>query len=358
MSNWARVVNTTTSKFMRDEETNVLRERKLLALLQSRGRVTFNHGGKDMDWKVRYRRAPAQGYADGDTLQFSRQNRRKTATLEWRGYTAQDSISAMEEAQNKGDEAIIRFAMNMGSELIEDITENFCDELYVDGNASGNTKRIHGLESCLSNSGAYSGGYIGTPSDSYAGLDCTLGTYGGSWSGTTWPTGTGDYHYDFWSPLIVDYTDTLWTASTKTWPNTCREALRFGIIKSRRNKSKKGALDLILLDNELFRQFEDKVESNERIVVQRGGKGGLVDLGFNDTITYDGVEMTFEYGVPASTGYGLSIGTMELLSLNDRLFKVMGPDEDLASLSKRFAIVFFGNLKLNPRGLIKFINVT
>lgn len=363
---WARLINTTTQEYLRGEEVNVIRNRKLLAMMESRGRITFNHGGTFLDWKVRYRRAPIQGYADGDTLTFSRQNRWKTAQLDYRGYTVQDSITLLEELQNKGDAAIVKYAGELAGLLVEEITENFGDELYVDGTASGNTKRIHGIESFMSTSAAASAGFVGLPNATFAGLVCTLGNYGGSWSTnassqTDWPTGSGDYHYDFWSPLVIDYTNTSWAASTKTWPNTCREALRYGIIKGRRNKSKLGMLDLILLENELYRNFEDKVESNERLVVNRGQtspKGGLTALGFGDTLNYDGCDVSYEYGVPSGNGYGFTMGAMELCCLQDKLFVVRGPDDDISGLSKRLVITFFGNVKWNPRNFVKWVKIS
>jgi hypothetical protein len=365
----ARLIHTTIADYLREEEVNVLRNRILLNYLESKGRVIFNESGLFMDWKLRFRRAPLQGYADGDTLTFSRQNRHKTAQLDWRGYTVQDSFGVMEELMNRGDAAIIKFASDKGGMLVDDITEGFGDEFYIDGNATGNTKRIHGMESFLGYSGPAAAGYIASPSDSYAGLNTDLGSYGGAWSvnGSSqveWPNGTGDYHYDFFSPLIVDYTDTAWAASTKTWPNTCREALRYGIIKSRKNKSRRSMLDLILLENEMFRQFKDKVEANERINVTRGNSqasssGSKQAIGFPDMFNYDGVDIGFEYGLPTNFGYGFPTSDMALMCLQDRLFVVRGPDMDISGLANRVVVTFFGNLKFaSPRNTVAWKNVT
>lgn len=373
---WSRVVNTTIHDFIREEEVNILRNRKLLALLQSKGRISMKHSGDFMDWKIRYKRAPMQGYADSDTLTFSRRDRWKTAQLDWRGYAATDSMTKMEREKNKDTEAIIKVYSQIGQSLMDDMQDQFGDEMYVDGNASGNSKKIHGLESWFSTSAAGTKYPIGRPSDTYAGLVCTLGNYGGTWTttGTTttdtdWPTGTGDAHYDFWSPLIVDYTSGIstsssagtvgWAASTKTWPNTCREAIRFGVIKGRKNKSRKGMLDLVLLNDELFRLFEDKIEAGERVIVHRGDKkGGMYSLGFEDVINYEGVDITYEYGLGTNVGYGISTDYLELKSLQDSLFVPEGPDFDIASQSYRFSIDFMGNLEANPRYMVKWLNVT
>ena len=362
-ADWTRLVNTTIHKYLKKVEVNVLRNRKLLALMESKGRIEFNGSGDLVDWKVQYKQTPFQGFAGGDTLTFPQRDYWKTAQLAWRGYASTDMQYEEEQLKNRSAEAIVKIYSELTDMMLRSITEQFGDEFYVDGNASGNEKRIHGLESFFGVSGAATNGYIATPSDTYAGLSTALGNYGGTWSTSggndEWPSGTGDSHYDFWSPLIVDYTDTAWSASTKTWPNTCREALRYGIVKGKKNKSLDGMLDLILLNDELFRQFEDKVDANERIVIKRGDKkGGLYSLGFEDVINFDGVDVTYEYGVPSTVGYGLATPQMTLRCLYPQLFKPRGPDFDIATYSYRFAIAFFGNLTCNPRHFVKFDNVT
>lgn len=363
MAEWSRIVNTTTHKFIREVEVNIVRNRKVLALMQSKGRISFNHSGDLMDWKVKFKRAAMQGYADSDTLTFGRKDRTKTAQLDWRGYASTDSMTKLERLKNKNTEAIVKVYSEIATSLMDDMDDQFGDEIYIDGNAAGNSKRIHGLESFFGVSGAAASGYIASPSDSYAGLSTALGNYGGNWSmsgaNSLWPTGTGDAHYDFWSPLVVDYTDTAWAATTKTWPNTCKEALRFGIIKGKKNKSKKGMLDLNLINDELYRQFLGALDANERQMVTRGdSKDGLYALGFTDVVNFDGVDTTYEYGVPENIGYGMSINNMELCSLQGQLFVPEGPDFDIAAQSYRFSIDYFGNMRCNPRYQTKYQNVT
>lgn len=359
---WLRVATTTIADYIREEEVNVLRNRKLPAMLKERGRITFNHSGTEMDWKVRWKRAPITGYADGDTLSFARKDRHKPATLGWRGYSATDSVTKFEQLQNRGKEAIINIFSTTAKMLMEDMEEHFAEEFYVDGNAAGNSKKLHGLESFLGNGGAAAAGYIATPSDTYAGLSTSLGNYGGSWatngsSQVTWPVGTGDAHYDFWSPLIVNYTSTAWSATTKTWPNTCVEALRFGITHAAKNKSKRGQVDMYLLDPQLYFQFKQAHESKQQINVNRGQAAGLVALGFTDVMNFDGVDVTSEYGVPANVAYGIALGAMELCSMQDRLFVPDGPDMEISTKSYRFSIDMMGNLKCNPRNFVKLIGL-
>jgi hypothetical protein len=359
MAEWSRIVNTTIHKYIREVEVNVLRNRKLLALLKEKGRITFNHSGDLMDWKVRYKRVPMIGYADMDTLTFSRKDRWKTAQLDWRGYAATDAMTKRERLINKGVEAIVKVYSEISTNLMEDMEDQFHDELFIDGNATGNSKRIHGIESFLGDTASEAtAAPIYPPSDTYAGLVTTLGNYGGNWStvssNVNWPNGQGDAHYDFWSPLIVRYTSSTWSASTDTWPNTCREVLRYAIHHGNRNKSKRGMMDISFIDREMFRQLCDKVEANERLVVTRGEDLGLWKLGFRDVINFDGIDVTTEFSIPTGLGYGLCTDAMELCSLQSQLFVPEGPDFDPATQTWRFSIDFFGNLKVSsPRNFFK-----
>lgn len=371
MADWVGIAETTIREYIRDVENDVMRNRKILALLQSRGRVTFNHSGTEMEWKIRYKRAIPKGYADMDTQSFPRRNRHKTATLGYRGYSLAESISKLDKLKNRGIPAIVKILETKVTSMAEDMEEFMGDEFYIDGNATGNGKRIHGIESFLGAGSASTYQPIALPNDSYAGLNTNLGSYGGSWTdgagtGTTstdsaskWPTGTGNTEFDFFSPLLVDYTSSQWAATTKTWPNTCLEAMRFGIIKSMKNKSVRGRLDAISLNDELYRQFVENLSTKERITIVQGGnqKGNtLTGLGFSDVVNFEGCEVTFEYGMPVLTGYGWNIDQMEFRSMQDRLFVSEGPFENEVDKTVRFSIDFFGNLVFRPRYFAKFKN--
>ncbi len=358
MAEWTRVVHTTIHKFLRETEIGVVRNRKLLAMLQSKGRITFGHSGDLLDWKIRYKRNPMQGYADMDTLNFSRKNRWLTAQLDWRGYAATDMMTKREKLINANTEAIVKVWSEIASNLLEDVEDAFGEELYGDGNASGRSKNIHGFESWLGDTNSEAtAGYIYPPSDTYAGVVTTLGNYGGNWDTSSgnviWPSGKGDAHYDFFSPVVVKVTSNSWAASTKTWANTCREALRYGLIKGRRNKSKRGMIDMVLMDGDWFRLFEEKIEATERLQAIR--PDGLLKLGFTDVISFEGIEHSWEFGIPSETAYGIPSESLELCSLQKSLFVPEGPDFDISTQAHRFSIDFYGNLKnASPRGWVKW----
>lgn len=349
---WSRVVNTTIKKYIRDVEVQVLRNRKLTALLKKKGRFTFNHSGIAMDWKVKYKRVKLEGFADGDTLTFSRKDRYKTATLDWRGYSSTDAMTKGEFLQNRNQEAIIKTYSKIAEDLMDDCEDAFGEEFYVDGEASGNEKRMHGIETFLGAT-ANPGNGVATPTDTYAGLSCVPGYYGGTWdSGSLpgWPHGRGDAHYDFWSPIIVDYTDSgLFGTGLDTWAETCVEAVALLIIKTKKSKSAKGMLDVIFVDDEMYRQYLTVQRTKEQVHVQRGQQSALVSLGFTDVFNQDGTDITWEYGITPETGYAFNCDMMELRSMQAQVFVPEGPDFDIASKTWCFSIDFFGNLVCNPK---------
>ncbi len=363
MADWLKVANSTIAKYVREKVPATIRERKLLALLEQRGGIKLNQSGTLVDWKVAYKEPPIQGYAAGDTLTFAQKERYKTAQLDWRGYTATDSIDKVAVEKNKSTEAIIKLFDDMVPSLMSDMRNNFSQELWLDGNATGRSKCIHGFESWLSVSGAASDGYVGVNNDTYAGLATAPGNYGGSWdtnsSNSTWPRGKGTVSYDFWTPLVVDYTDTAWLSGAGTWATTCRKAVRFAVTHQVRTGGREQGMDTIMLDPELFRQWLDAVSSVEQIQVQRNQAQGLVSLGFLDVFNYDGVEITREFGMPANVGYGIPVGQLELLSLQSELFKADKVEFDMATRSYRVAIDFLGNLRCKtPRPFVKFVAIT
>ena len=368
---WSRVINSTIRQYIRQEEVNILRNRKLTALLKKRGRITFNHSGTAMDWKVRYRRTPLTGFADGDTVTFVRQDHDKTAVLDWRGYSAADAMTKGEYLMNRGTEAIIKLFDSRNKRLLEDVEDQFGEQFYIDGTAAANTKLLHGIESFMGNSGAVAGQGIATPSGSFAGLSCVPGNYGGSWSGT-WPNGKGDPEYDFWTPLIVDVGNTmfvpagttanssseLWNFADSAGNSVALEAISFAIIKGKKSPSAKGQLDLFLLNDEAYRQYLPRLRSKERIVVNNNNSE-LLALGFGDVVQQDGKDITWEYGLPSGViGYGLNLDQMELRSQQAQVWVPEGPSFDDATKTWRWSIDFFGNIVWNPKYFVKLVNVT
>ena len=146
--------------------------------------------------------------------------------------------------------------------------------------------------------------------------------------------------------MIVNYTSTGFK-NKSTWADNCVEATRAGIHHCRRNDTRESAIDMVVLDRKLYIQYLSTLDGKERINVENTG---LRSLGFTDSFQQDGVSVTSEYACPANRGYGLSIGNMELLSLEGTLMVGEGPfyDEELSSY--RYACSVLANIRCrSPR---------
>lgn len=348
---WPTIAHTTIAHYIREVEENILRERKLLALMRSKGRIAYNEFGTNLNWKVRYKRAPLNTFLDGETITFARRDRWKTAELEWRAYNTTDMASKFDQLKNSGAAQIIDLFATKAEQMLEEIEEHFGDELYANGATDG--RRLHGIETFCTQGSAIASTPVYAPSATYAGLSCVLGAYGGQWSGTTWPLGKGEAHYDFWSPLLIDYGSSYWGGSGQTFLKNGFSAIRFGLLKARRAKAKKGMPDLVLLENEMYRAFLDAADDKEQIQVNRGQESTMVKLGFGDTMNLDGCDITSEFGVPDLTGYIFNTQQMMLSSMQGKLFDFNGPIPNEETQSFRFITDFYGNLRFNPRGFAK-----
>lgn len=362
MSNWAGLVNTTMKKYFKGEIVAVLRKRLLLSMLEQRGQISFNASGAgdgvadDMQWQVRYLQNDLQGFDDSSVLIFSAVNRHKRAVLPWRGYAMPEGMHEIDRMKNRGPEALVNIWDTKAKDMMSDISEKLGPEMYVDGNAAGNSLKLHGIESFMSVSGALASQKVGNPNDTYAGLSTALAGYGGSWdSSAVWPDGTGSATYDFWSPIVVDYTNALWPQATKTWDNTAVDAMRYGLMAARRNDDKDNMIEIVIHEREMYRKFVTLFQTEERLPIQPGDNTGMRKLGFKDIINFDGTDVTWEFGCPGGVGYGWCMNALEMICLNEELIDVKGPDLDPASQVWRFWATMVLNLKFRTiRNFLKF----
>lgn len=346
----SRSLATTIRDYMKGAVDTMARKRKLLAMIRSKGKITYDHGGQGIDWGVEYQEGEMVAYSGSHT--FTPVDRFKRAFLDWGGYSVTDAIYEKEMLKNQGKPALIKVYTDMGKRLENDLRKNFPARLLrADGNAAGQELEISGLETFFSISGKEAADVpVGVNNDTYAELSTAGGNYGGFWeedSGgdSIWPLGTGPTVFDFWRPLVILWDTPAGTglsAASPTWKNNCEEALRFGIDHSMRNDNIDGQLDLILLWRDGYRQFKDVQSAKERINVTADSP--LYKLGFRDMFNFDGIDVTSEFDVPNEVGYGIPTGSMELCSQLGTLFRVRD-EMDLASDSHRFVADFQGQLK-------------
>lgn len=382
MSSWARAAATTIRRYTKVMEDDTLRNRKLLQKINSNGNVMYNASGLDFQWQVEYQGHDTEDYTGENTVSFQRKNRWKNAVLPHdRGFSATDAIYDLEKKQNRGNEALVKVFQQMAERLTRDANRSLSRQLYLDGNASGNEHKIHGLDSVFRNSTGYptdntvdstaTTGYSSRAANladpliaisgttGYAGLDTTPGAYGGAARSTgAWPFVEVDESYDFWTPLIVNYNSDYF-GTDNTWESNCIEAIRWTNIHLGRNVSDTGDVDTVLVDRQMLYKLMNRQDAKERIIVanRTGDKSGFgFDSGSTASMNLDGLEVTTDYGVPVNTGHIFGSKNFELISMADVLFET-DSDFDIESRADRFLITFLGNLKIkNIRNMAKLVN--
>lgn len=360
-TDWARSIATTIQNFLREEEVASLRKYKVFAALEGSGNIRTNMSGRGFQWEIQYRNHTPSGNNGETPRSFARQSLWKNAELDYRGAQVTDAIYKKEMLENRSAQALINVAGRMSNRLLTSMEQYLAKEWIQDGYAAGNELRFHGLESFMGANGtinvstgaqraANAADPFGSPSDTYAGLSTVLGAYGGSQKSGVWPNGEADPEYDFFSPVIVNHTSTYFGGST--WAANCVKAVREAIHQTRRNDTKEDQIDMVLLDRRLFIDFLNTLDSKERVIVSR--TNGLRSYGFTDVFELDGVEVSSENSVPANTGYGLAIGNMELLCMENQLMVSEGPFYDEQTQQFRYVVSTLGNLKFkSPRNFFK-----
>jgi hypothetical protein len=363
-TDWARSIGTTLAEHIKEVEPAWMRNFQMLALLEQNGRVKYNCSGRGFDWPVQYKRHNVEGNTGETPRSFARMNPFKTAYLEYRGYQATDAIYEKEMMENRGPEAVVKVGDNMGERLESSMKQALATEPYIDGNATGNTQLWHGLESFMAATQtvdittglartANAADKVGYPDDTYAGLDTDLGAYGGeNESGAYWPDGVAEPEYDFWTPLLVNVTSTSFNGTADTFAAQGDEAMRYAIINSQRNTSIDGQITNCILARNYFNDLLNLFDNKEQIQVT--SENGLRALGFKNVVIFDGIEVSWETGVPTSTGYGLNYNCCELRSMYANLLVSEGPFYDEDSQSYKYAIKTLSNFKWkSPRNFFK-----
>lgn len=378
MSEWARVAATTIEKFNKGFEEAIKRRRILLDRADKMGNVKKNVSGLDYTWQVKMAQAQMQINNGTQIVNFAPFNRYIRATLPYVGYIMADSITKREKLQNRGPQAMIDYLSQILKDLYDDVHDRFSEVLYVDVNASGNAGNVQGFgtwigtvsnvlnvsntvditsKTTTTSHAAVAADIVGVPAATYAGISTAPGAVGGTWNGQ-WPIyGKGDSLYDFYSPLLVNYTSSSFPGAGVTWSDNCVEASRFGLTFLNRNRASEGTVDLELLTTNMFRLFKSKLDPKERVILSPSDQDREYGIS-RQSIQFEGAEVTHEAGIPSDVGFFANMEKFELLSMQDKLFAGEGPHENPTDRTDRFAVDMLGQLKFaSPRFFGALLNI-
>lgn len=384
---WIGTIQTTAPKYIKGASDCTIRERLLLAMMENRGLITYNNESTDFKWDVQFAEPPVESYGTAGNVDYAARDLYKQASLDVRGYLSTDKMDEKDKLMNRGEVAIVNRYEKIIPNLLKGIRAKFGPELYCDGYASGNENRICGIGSWMGGGSAASAtanelapatDIMTGPIDTYAGLSTALGQ-SGSWSTTNsavtgygrypissgtyftssdWPEGTGDAEYDFFSPKLYNEAatrNTYWGAAADTsFADNAERVLSKAIQHLRLTAGATGAPTICIMSGNYFSDFKNALRAKQSIWVPHKE---AEDLGFPDTLNFEGVAVNAEFGVPASTAYVLMLNEMELLCMEDQIFGSKGPDWSPKDYAYLFSVSFFGNLKItSPKFSAKIHN--
>lgn len=356
-------IHSTIQNFLREVEPIGMRNWRSLDLVKKLGRVKYNQTGTFYDWRLHYRIQPTEDYTPVNINNFVEQDLYETAQLEPRGFKTTDAMTNWEKMINRGQPALIDRFKEIPKAQAKSMFQTLQSYFWIDGNAAGNTGKFHGINSFMGVSGADSGGYIGTNNDTYAGLSTALGAKGGSWTGT-WPVGdTLTFEYDYHTPLVVDYTDTLWSAAAHTWAANAFEVITWSISNGLGRNGGWGddrTSMFGILNNELFRLLALQVHANQQITFQANDAPDAErSVSFGPTLIIENIPWGGEFGVPATEGFLIDFANVEIRTPNAQLFVTDGSDYSLNSDRWRWLQICVGNyIFKNVKNFVKYDNIT
>lgn len=361
---WVGAFNHAAPTFFRGFADETIRNRLMLAMLRKKGRISLGAKSPMCIWDIKFAQQPITAYGDGGEMVYSRSDLYRQAALNWRGYTGSDVMTEKEFLMYQGPTQILdRYGLIVPG-LMEAMTDNFGQELILDGNDPARPNSIHGLESFLgATGGTVAGDLIALPSDSYAGLSTALASEGGSWSNnlgagkrphldhdTDWPHGRGTTQYDFNSPKLINWSSSRWGTGQTDWESNCERVMRQTTIWLTNTGGKNGRPTMYALSNELYSGYLNHQAAKGRVIYPHKESQ---DLGFEDTVNQEGVSIHYDYEVPAQTGYGMNMSQMELASLDNVLFGYRGPGFDWSHKGWLFYVGFWGNARYRAKHFAK-----
>ena len=297
------LLSTTLQNYQPTLVDNIFKDLVLLNHLNERGRVRVEEGGTQIIEPLLYAvNDTVATYSGYDAIDLTPQEGISAAEYDWKQMAASIAISGIEEAKNRGTEAIIKLlnAKIMQAEMSLKTTLN--EQLY--GSASAGTD-FNGL-----------GNIVATQNNTVGGIDA---------SSNTW-----------WNP---------------TQGTTMGATLALHNMADVYNRASKGSdvPDLIVTNNSLFEKYESLLTNNVRYQDVSKANSGFQNLMFKQTpVVFDLELATDSTDAPM---YFLNTKYLKLTGLNGYWFTTTDfMNGTVAGVDARYALVLaYGQLTCSNR---------
>lgn len=361
-------IESTTARYLALENSAVLRERRSLKRIQDANRVMLNVSGVEFTWPVLRDEIEAITYITGD-VRYTDHQVLTSASLARKGYINPIAMHKYDQLMNRGKEALVNLWTTKVNLATLGMKNKLFEALYLDGT---NTDGWDGFETwCGANTsydstGADVADLVAQPNDSYATLSTLPGTVGGTWSAnlTTkpnaniaydWPEGTGDALFDYWTPILANWSSTSWpSGSSNGFASTCEYVLSQMLQWLTVTRGFAGPPDSVVCDGPMYQKLKSALRADRQYHVEVSDKA---DFGLGPTLNYEGMTIWTEYGVPANSLYMYRTQDLDILCLEGQLITKEGPFFDENNFMTKMAVTSPSNLRIRtPRNFGKAKN--
>lgn len=360
----AQAIANTAPKYLPGAINQTVRQRFLLSYLQKAGRFVMNEGGVSCTWNVTSRQ-PEVHTTRGQRAQFVGSDTKTQLTITHAQLEGTDVLDRNTMMVNKGPTAIVKLTETKLDELVAAVADQISAQVYV--NNSSDDSQLTGIGTLMRGEVAANTDRVAVPVSgaTYGGKSMVLGNQGGKWDAnlggsrfntvisTDWPEGRGDVQYDYLTPKMFNYTGD-WSDGTDTWALNCEKLLRRAKVSIRALGGAGAAPAVAVFAPEMYNELLDSIQTRERLRVSDYAS----DLGFGDTLSYDGMVIAFDYDCPSGKGYAINPQEMALYSVHDQLMYTDGPTWDTREQANLFLVGFLGNLRWNPKHFAEFGSYT
>lgn len=386
------------STYLKGATDVTLRKRLLLGWLDKAGRINRSATGKDMNWLIKFKNATASPYTPYQNLNFSNDNYWVSASVTPEWWHTTSGMDVTEKTQNTGPSSIVNSYEDRYDELAMAMEIYTAQSLYMNYNGSGSNRMI-GLGTIAvgdTTIACTNADRLRAPLDAagtYAGLNLGLGSQGGSWSnnigtsgvtqpmsthlGTDWPDGQGDASnaYDGTSPRLYNENSNRWadpsaTPANSTWRTNCVSMLSRANTDLRMNSMESMMPNVHVMASQRYQDVKDKMRESFRDLLEHGPS---VNLGYHDTLAFEGAPLSLDYEVPANITYSLCAASMDLQffgniddsqsvadagvmdgtqQITGGIFSVFGPQRPPHMLQWVWIMLCGGNTRFSPKWVV------
>lgn len=298
-SNFDAILSTTLQNYRPTLVDNIFTATVLLDHLNSRGRVVMEEGGTSIVEPLVYAvNDTANSYSGYDAIDLTPQDGISAANYNWKQMAASIAISGIEEAQNRGTEAIIKLLNAKIMQAEESIKESLNDMLYASTVGNGG-KDFQGL------------GFIIDASNTVGGIDPSTNTW--------------------WRSYEDNNAAVLTQAQMATAYNTA----------SKGNDTP----DMIVTTMSLFEKYESLLTANVRYQDVTKANLGFQNLMFKQT------PVVFDVSCPTGNMFFMNSKYLKLTGMNGHWFNTTDFQKGtVAGVDARYALILsFGELTCSNR---------